>query len=49
MEPQQPPFPPRYELTLEELYQIIGELEVIRRKLQKQIETMTPQSTPPQR
>jgi t-SNARE complex subunit (syntaxin) len=31
----------RVELTLEELYQIVGELEVMRRKQQQMIATLT--------
>jgi hypothetical protein len=39
-DPASPP-PPSYELTLQELYQIIGELEVVRRKQAEQIQRLT--------
>jgi hypothetical protein len=37
----QPPDPQRVELSLEELYQIVGELEVMRRKQQQMIANLT--------
>jgi hypothetical protein len=45
----QPSPQPRYEITLEELYQIIGELEVVRRKLVQQMQANSPvENVPPQ-
>ena len=41
MEQQQAPDPSRVELSLEELYQIVGELEVLRRKQQQVITALT--------
>jgi uncharacterized coiled-coil protein SlyX len=37
---EQPKELPRQEITLEELYQIVGELEVVRRKLSQQLQQL---------
>jgi len=47
MEQPPAPTPPQYELSLEELYQIIGELEVVRRKQAQAIAALTKRLEPP--
>ena len=38
--PEQPKELPRQEITLEELYQVVGELEIVRRKFSQQLQQL---------
>jgi uncharacterized coiled-coil protein SlyX len=38
--PEQPKEVPRQEITLEELYQVVGELEIVRRKFSQQLQQL---------
>lgn len=38
--PEQPKELPRQEITLDELYQVVGELEIVRRKFSQQLQQL---------